>query len=182
MRNNWSVNTSEAFRQQIYVMHSYLFDLRKFPLFVLCKILLVRGKCDEAQKKTYTKRTVASGTQPFRYAIEVENMPTVTPGNAQTFFWRWRWICLIFDAWFMQTVTANSASIGANWPRPHGNCVPLSHESSESRNGKLEMHMHSPFLLQSFSYVSPWERKVCSRLFKLLQHRSWANIFLLSKH
>ena len=38
------------------------------------------------RKKTYTKRTVASGTQPFRYAIEVENMPTVTPGNAQTFF------------------------------------------------------------------------------------------------
>lgn len=55
MRNNWSVNTSEAFRQQIYVMHSYLFDLRKFPLFVLCKILLVRGKCDEAQKK-HTQR------------------------------------------------------------------------------------------------------------------------------
>ena len=52
IRNNWSVNTSEAFRQQIYVMHSYLFDLCKFPLFVLCKIASQRETWWSAKKHT----------------------------------------------------------------------------------------------------------------------------------
>lgn len=55
-----------------------------------------------------TERTDASRLKPTLNTIEMENMSAIPKCNRQPIIIRGRRICLIFDRWFIERVTADS--------------------------------------------------------------------------
>lgn len=74
---------------------------------------------------TYTERTVASSAQPFRNAVEMEDVPTVSPRDAQSILAGGGGIRLVLDAGFVQAIAADGTRVSANGPRPDRHGVPL---------------------------------------------------------
>ena len=165
IRNNWSVNTSEAFRQQIYVMHSYLFDLCKFPLFVLCKILLSqRGKCDEAQKNIHKEDSCfgyAAISICNRGGKHAHSYPRQCSDAEDGF----AWYSILGSCKLLRQIAQVSVQIDQDHTATAFHC----HTKAQSREMVSWVWICThPFYLKVFLICR--HGKVCSRLSKLLRH------------
>lgn len=74
---------------------------------------------------TYTERTVASSAEPFRNTVEVEDVPTVPPRDAQSILACGGRIRLVLDAGFVQAIAADGTRVSADGPRPDRHGIPL---------------------------------------------------------
>ena len=63
---------------------------------------------------TYAERAVASSAKPFRDAVEVEDVSTVPPRDAQTVLARRRGVGLVLDAGLVQAVAADGTRVRAD--------------------------------------------------------------------
>ena len=63
------------------------------------------------------KGTDTAGFEPSLDAIEMENVSTITKGNAQSIVVGGGWVCLVFNRWFVQTVATNGALGQQPWLR-----------------------------------------------------------------
>ncbi len=94
------IDTNRATRQN-------LFNLGEFPLLV-------------------AQGAGRARLEPSLDAVEVKDVTTATPGNAQTRVLRVTiGVGLVFNAWLIQVVSADGAGVCADGPRPHCHRIPL---------------------------------------------------------
>lgn len=71
------------------------------------------------------ERTNLPRLEPPRNAVKVERMVANTPSNSAFFTCGGCLICLAFDAKIHNVVSADSAIVDDDIPRPKGYCIPL---------------------------------------------------------
>lgn len=176
IRNKWSVNTSEAFRQQIYVMHSYLFDLCKFPLFVLCRNI---AKSEREMWRSAKKHTQRGQLLRVRSHFDMQSRWKTCPQLPQAMLRPssdaedgFAWYSILGSCKLLRQIAQVSVQIDQDHTATAFHC----HTKAQSREMVSWVWICThPFYFKVFLICR--HGKVCSRLSKLLQHMCWPKYF-----
>ena len=97
-----------------------------------------------------TKRTHGARFEPSLNTIQMKDVAAISKGNAESIVVGGRWIGLVLNGRFVETVAANGTRIGANIPTPHGHGTPfLDFETRRSAFGGFFLGLQKSYIKET---------------------------------